>query len=209
MKYFLLIITALTCRFATAQQRVVAECTINYILQADSTNKDMDLKEELKSTSKIVYIKGNQSRVDLISNAFRQSVFFDKSLSEATILREIGDNKYISKLNKEDWLKLNQKFDDANVIKKDESKTILGFECKKAIIQLKDKSEYTVYYTLSIVPSVKEYEYQFINVPGFVLEYSTTEKGNTIIYKAVKINLNPVPTHYFDIPSSGYRLLNN
>ena len=209
MKYFLILMIAFTCRFAAAQQRVVAECTINYMLVADSTNNDKDLKEELKSTSKILYIKGNLSRVDLISNAFKQSVFFDKSQSEATILREIGDNKYISKLNKEAWLKLNQKFDDANVIKMDESKTILGFECKKAIIQLKDKSEYTVYYTLSIVPSVKEDEYQFVNVPGFVLEYSTSERGNSITYKAVKINLNPVPTHYFDIPASGYRLLNN
>jgi len=209
MKYFLILTTVFTWCFAGAQQRVVAECTINYMLVADSTNNDKDLKEELKSTSKILYIKGNLSRVDLISNTFKQSVFFDKSQSEATILREIGDNKYISKLNKEAWLKLNQKFDDANVIKMDESKTILGFECKKAIIQLKDKTEYTVYYTLSIVPSVKEYEYQFINVPGFVLEYSTSERGNSITYKAVKINLNPVPTHYFDIPASGYRLLNN
>ena len=209
MKYFLILITVFTWCFAGAQQRVVAECTINYMLVADSTNNDKDLKEELKSTSKILYIKGNLSRVDLISNTFKQSVFFDKSQSEATILREIGDNKYISKLNKEAWLKLNQKFDDANVIKMDESKTILGFECKKAIIQLKDKTEFTVYYTLSIVPSVKEYEYQFINVPGFVLEYSTSERGNSITYKAVKINLNPVPTHYFDIPASGYRLLNN
>jgi len=190
-----------------AQQRVVAECTITYSLSVDSSTTDKSLAEALNNSSKTVYIKGNESRVDLVSKAFKQSSFFDKSKSEAVILREFGENKYMTKLSKDAWLKTNQKFDDANVIKSEETKTILGYECKKAIIQLKDKTEIVVYYALSIVPSVKEYEYQFKNIPGVVLEYSTIEKGNTVYYKATKINLSPVPTHNFEIPVSGYRLL--
>lgn len=207
MKY-LLLLAGLNIFLATsAQQRVVAECTITYALSADSSNTDKGLAESLNNSNKIVYIKGNESRVDLVSKAFKQSSFFDKSKSEAVILRELGDNRYMTKLSKEAWIKANQKFDDANIVKLEETKTILGYECKKAIIRLKDKTEIVVYYALLIVPSVKEYEYQFKNIPGVVLEYSTTEKGNTVFYKAIKINLSPVPEHYFEIPTSGYRLL--
>jgi GLPGLI family protein len=207
MKNFLLIIGCLVSFKIVAQQRVVAEATINYSIAADSSNTDKGFAESLNNSSKTVYIKGNESRVDLISKAFKQSSFFDKSKSEAVVLREIGDNKYLTRLSKEVWLKMNQKYEEATLVKLNEEKSILGFECKKAIIQLKDKSEIIVYYTLAITPSVKEYEYQFKNIPGFVLEYNTVESGNIIIYRATKINLSPVPSHYFDKPTTGYRLL--
>ncbi|HEX3024448.1 MAG TPA: hypothetical protein VHP12_04490 [Chitinophagaceae bacterium] len=59
-----------------AQQRIVAECTITYSIETDSSNTDKDLTESLKESSKIVYIKGNNSRVDLISPSYIQSTFF-------------------------------------------------------------------------------------------------------------------------------------
>jgi hypothetical protein len=56
---------------------------------------------------------------------------------------------------------------------------------------------------------VKEFEYQFRDVPGFVLEYESQEGDKGVIrYTATKINLSPVQASRFDIPVSGYRLLN-
>jgi hypothetical protein len=61
----------------------------------------------------------------------------------------------------------------------------------------------------AIVPSVKEFEYQFKDVPGFVLEFESQEAdGKKIKYTATKINLSPVQASRFDVPTSGYRLLN-
>jgi GLPGLI family protein len=91
----------------------------------------------------------------------------------------------------------------------DEVKQILGYECKKAILQLNDGNTFSVYYATAITPSVREFEFQFKDIPGFVLEYETVEgKGEKITFTATKINLNPVPASKFDIPTSGYRLLN-
>ena len=91
----------------------------------------------------------------------------------------------------------------------DETKIILGYDCKKAVISLKDGSVYTLFYATSITPSVKEFEYPFRDLPGFVLEYQIKEFGESIVnYKAVKINLSPVQASKFDIPTSGYRILN-
>ena len=76
-------------------------------------------------------------------------------------------------------------------------------------MQLKDGSSFAIYYATAIVPSVKEFEYQFKDIPGFVLEYESQEADNKKIkYTATKINLSPVTASKFDIPTSGYRLLN-
>lgn len=191
------------------QQRVVAECTVTYNINVEDGSADKETVESFKASSKIVYLKGNQSRVDLISPSFKQSVFFDKSTGNATILREIGNNKFMSKLDNAKWKAENKKFDGATVTKVEESKTILGYECKKAILKLVDGNTFTLYYANNITPSVKEFEYQFKDIPGFVLEYESQEQnGKKVKYTAIKINLSPVQASRFEIPTSGYRILN-
>lgn len=191
------------------QQRVVAECTVTYSISADAANNDKETVESLKASSKTVYIKANQSRVDLTSPSFSQSLFYDKNIGNAVILREIGNNKFMSKLDNAKWKAENIKFDGAIVTNSTETKTILGYECKKANLQLKDGNSFSIYYAANIIPSVKEFEYQFKDIPGFVLEYEAQELGGKKIkYTATKINLSPVQASRFDIPTSGYRMLN-
>jgi GLPGLI family protein len=170
---------------------------------------DNETAASLKSSSKTVYIKGNDSRVDLMSTSFLQTLIYDTSTGNATVLRELGSNKFITKLDNKAWVAQNSKFDNMIISFLNEVKQIVGYECKKALLQLQDGSSFVVYYTTTIVPSVKEFEYQFKDIPGFVLEYEVMEgKGQKITYTATKINLNPVPASKFDIPTSGYRLLN-
>ena len=192
-----------------AQQRVIAECTIEYKVSAINS-QDADLQATLQSTTQTVYLKGNNSRVDLISPAFKQTTFFDKSTGQAVILREFGNNKFISKLNNNDWLAANKNFENATVSLTDEVKKVLGYDCKKAVLKLNDGSSLTIYYVPTLTPSVKEYQYQFKDIPGLVLDYETTdEKQNTVHYTAIKISFNPVPAQTFSIPpTAGYRLLN-
>ena len=71
------------------------------------------------------------------------------------------------------------------------------------------RSIYNIYYATAIAPSVREFEFQFKDVPGFVLEFDVKEQSTSIVrYKATKINLSPVQASKYDIPTSGYRLLN-
>ncbi len=192
-----------------AQQRIVAECTITYSIVADSSVNEKDLTESLKESTKIVYIKGNNSRVDLISPAFIQSTFFDKTDGEAIVLREFGNNKFMSKLDNETWEKQNKKFEGLIISSSSETKTILGYECKKATLKLKDETIYNIFFASAIAPSVKEFEYQFKNVPGLVLEYDAQEVGGKRIhFSATKIDLSPVSASKFDIQLSKYRMLN-
>ncbi len=186
-----------------AQQRTVAECTINYSITTDSSNAN-----PMAATKKIVYIKGNDSRTDIISSSLSQTIFYDKTSGNAVVLREFGNNKIMTKLTKSQWLEKNKKFDGININLLSDTKNILGYECKKATLQTKEGNVVTVFYATAIIPSVKEFEYEFKDVPGLVLEYETVEDGKQIKYTATKINLSPVQTSKFDIPTSGYRILN-
>ncbi|MES2005671.1 MAG: hypothetical protein V4450_14225 [Bacteroidota bacterium] len=211
MKYIslltLFVVSLATGSFA---QRVVADCTITYAISTEDGSADKDITESLKASTKNVYIKGNDSRTDLVSPSFTQSLIYNKNTGNAVILREFGNNKFMTKLDHARWAAENKKYEGMTVsLLTTEVKTILGYECKKALLQLKDGTAYALYYATAIIPSVKEYEYQFKDIPGFVLEFETQEADSKKIkYTATKINLSPVQASRFDIPTSGYRLLN-
>lgn len=90
-----------------------------------------------------------------------------------------------------------------------ETKNILGFECKRAVLRLKNGTTFSLYYATNIIPSVREFQYEFKDIPGFVLEYESMEGENKkITYTATKVNISPVPVSKFEIPTSGYRIIN-
>jgi len=210
MKLFTLVLLAVSVSFTQVHaQRVIADCSVSYTISAEEGSADKDVTESLKVSTKNVYIKGNDSRTDLVSPTFTQSLIYNKSTGSAVILREFGNNRFMTKLDNARWKEENKKYDGMTVILSAETKTILGYECKKALMQLKDGTVFTLYYATAIIPSVKEFEYQFKDIPGFVLEFESQEaEGKKIRYTASKINLSPVPASRFDIPVSGYRILN-
>lgn len=199
----------LFCLSLDAQQRVVAECTAVYTISLDDNSLDAEIAATLKATSKTVYIKGINSRTDLNSPSFSQSVIYNKNTATATILRTIGANKFMTRLDQAKWAAEHTRYANMKLVKSDDTKVILGYECKKMILELTDGTSLTVFYATNIMPSVKEFEYQFKDVPGFVLEYESTEgESRKIKYTASQINFNPVAASRFDIPTSGYRMLN-
>jgi len=202
-----------------AAQRIVAECTIEYRVQPDSgwTEKNKDQYQDNISDNnpisfsgiKRVFIKGNDLRTDMDSPGFLQSMIYDKSNQQSVILRVIGTNKFITKLEGNDWQQEMKKYDSVQITYLNSFKTIIGYDCKSLVLKLKDGSEYLIYYTTSIVPSVREFELAFKDVPGFVLQYIVKRDNRRVSYTATRISFSPVPASRFDIPSSGYRVLKN
>lgn len=206
---FVLVICLSNPFFVVAQQRVVAECAVHFKITVEDLKADKDVLNAIQTSSKTVYIKGNDCRVDLLSPSLNQSIIYEKLNGSAVVLREFGNNKFMTKLSPEKWLAANKQYNEMTISLMDETKIILGYDCKKAIISLKDGTVYTLFYATSITPSVKEFEFPFRDLPGFVLEYQIKESGETIVnYKAVKIFLSPVQASKFDIPTSGFRILN-
>lgn len=182
--------------------KVVADCTVSFdvtIARADGTSE---------KATKTLYVKGGETRSDLVTPTFVQTTFYDSKKETAVILRELGGNKYMSKLNAEQWKLQNKKYEGMEVSLLAETKTILGYECKKAQVKLKDGNILNMFYATAIIPSVSENSYQFKGIPGFVLEYEAqTDKGSKVKFTASVINLSPVPVSKFEIPQTGFRML--
>jgi len=190
---------------ASAQQRIVAECTVVYKVEShDASDGSMRQK-----ATKTVYIKSNNARIDLVAPAYAQSTIYNKSTGMATVLRSFGEDKYMTSLNAKQWRKLNMPLDSMQIQLTTDSISVLDYSCKKALLQLKNGTTVTVYYTTAIIPSVRDYEYMFKDIPGFVLGYEMVDElGVKTIFRATQINLyNPVAASKFDIPAKGYRIL--
>lgn len=195
----------LAFHLATAQQRIVAECTVVYkVVSQDGSDESM-----LQKATKTVFIKSNNARIDLVAPSYSQSIIYNKTTATATVLRSFGEDKYMTSLNTKQWRSVNAVLDSIQIKFTEDSATILDYTCKQAILQLKDGTLVTVYFTAAIIPSVREYEYMFKDIPGFVLGYEMKDAtGIKTIFKASQINLyNPVSASKFDIPKKGYRII--
>jgi GLPGLI family protein len=206
MKYLLsILLFAYVTAGAQVKPKVVAECTVDFTVGFS----DGASPENAQQASMVLYIKGQQSRLDFISPSYTQIKFFNAKDNSAVVLQDLGATKVRRNLDSTRWSKLNEKYNGLSVAYSDEAKIILGYECKKAIITLKDGSTYSLFYATAIIPSTREYEYQFRAIPGFVLEYETIADGSNqkVKYTATKISLTPVQPSKFEVPQSGYRVL--
>ncbi|MGI8950884.1 MAG: GLPGLI family protein [Chitinophagaceae bacterium] len=188
------------------QQKLVGDCTVTYAVSSESENSTAT---NFKNFTKTLYVKSFMSRVDISSSDYSQSIIYNNKTSDAVILKEIGNNKYISKVDAQKWKAQNAQYQGMTLTLLNETKNILGYECKKAVATLKDGNKFSLYYSTAIITSATENPYQFKNVPGLVLEYEAQgTKNNKIIFTATKIDFSPVPASKFEIPENGYRILN-
>ncbi len=193
---------------ASAQEaKIISECTVYFNVAVEDSKADPKVVKAMAGSNRILYIKGSKRRSDFETPNFKQIVVYDSKSDSVIILRELGNIKYISFLTQNLIKEKNKKYEGIKFTKTDEKKTILGYECIKVIANLTNGSAYDVYYAPAIIPANTEYEFK--DIPGFVLEYEEqSESGKTKIkYSASKITLVPVPEAKFDIPKSGYRVL--
>lgn len=207
MKIFLFVVLLFFDSFFCYCQKTIGDCTITYnIYVAEGDN----FKNNEHSTgTKTLYIKGKQTRADINSASYFQSIIYDNITGTAVILKEVGANKYISTYDSVAWKKQNDRYTGMQVTLSGDTKTILGYATKKAGIRLKDGTTFFVYYTTAVLATAVENPYQFKNIPGLILEYETAgdNENKKIIYRAAKIDLSPVPVLKFEIPKKGYRVL--
>ena len=188
-------------------QRVMTEGTIVYNLSVVTTSKEPEMADIFDGATLTVYLKSTQALSELKSALLNQTIIYDGKNLSAVILKESGEQKFIISLTSENWLHYNRKYDGVNYSYTNEQKTIAGFSCKKATGTLKDGTEFSVYYATNLTPSVKGYDYQFKGLPGMPLEYEVQNGTMKVKYTASKITFSPVPAFKFDVPKSGYRIL--
>lgn len=154
-----------------------------------------------------IYLKANQAMQELRSNLLNQTIIYDSKADSAIILKQAGEQKFIINLNSADWKDYNRRFTNIKFAEADSTKNITGFMCKKAVAKLEDGTQITAWYATGLTPVIKSYDYQFKSLPGIVLEYEVQNGQMKVSYIASRVLFNPVPAFKFEVPKTGYRIL--
>ena len=188
-------------------QKTIAEGTIVYDMVIQAGNTIPQKGDALAGCSNTVYLMGSNSRTDMVSPLGNESTIHDAKLGNAVILKEYSGQKLMIKLTKENWLEKNKSYSNIKFELVNDTKTIGGYPCKKAIAKMTDGKTFIVYYTPDLVVANKEYNPTFTNLPGLAMEYEIESGNMKFKFTISKINFDPVQLSKFDFPKSGYRVM--
>jgi GLPGLI family protein len=189
-------------------QKKISEATITYDIIVNTDNKKPQAADLLDGATSVIYLKGNSSRSEMISSLGTQSTIIDGKTGDVTVLKDYGDQKFMIKMTPDNWKQSNKKYEGISFTYVDEFKTIAGYKCQKAIGKLSDSTTFTVYFTRDLEPVNKDFLYLNKNLPGLALQYEASLGKLMVTYIVSNINFNPVPVSKFDLPKTGYRVMN-
>ena len=188
-------------------QKNLSEGSIVYNISVETGSAQPKMADMLDGATTTVYLKGNQSRTEMISGLGSEATIYNATTDNGVILKDYSGQKLMITLTPQDWKKNNQKYDGITFENTGETAEIAGFKCQKAIAKLKDGSSFTVYYTNDVSVNNKEYDYQFKTLPGLAVQYEMENGKMKFKFTLAKINYSTVPAAKFEIPKTGYRVL--
>lgn len=201
------VVTLFLSAFSLKAQKVIFEGTLIYNISIQTGSNEPKMADMLDGATTAIYIKGSQSRSELVSGLGSEVTIYDSKKGSGVILKDYSAQKLMITLTKDDWDKKNSKYEGITFETTNETLNIAGYNCKKAIAKLKDGSSFVVYYTPEVEVADKDYDYQFKNLPGLALQYEWQSGKMRFKYTLSKINFDVVPVSKFDIPKSGYRVM--
>jgi GLPGLI family protein len=205
MKNYIATFVFLCAILSVSAQKRISEMTLVYDAKVTTGNSEPKMADAFDGATTTIYLKGHQSRSEMVSALFSSTTVHDLKTGSAVVLREVSGQKLLIRMTADDWQEKNTRYKGITFKNTGETKEIAGYKCQKAEATMSDGSKFIVYYTPDIIPENKEYDYHFKNLEGLPLEYELTQRSLTIRYTVSKINMNPVPASKFDIPKSGYR----
>ncbi|MGB4844965.1 MAG: hypothetical protein WBP16_10900 [Ferruginibacter sp.] len=192
----------LSAGISVMAQKNIAEATITYNMVINAGNG-----KSLDGASTTVYLKGNNSRTDMVSTLGKEITIFNSKTANAVILKEFSGQRLMITLTKENWKTKNKLYSDIKFELTDEYKTIGVYNTRKAIAKLADGKTFEVYYSPDLLPANKGYDPTFTNLPGLAIEYEIESGNMKFKYTIAKISYDPVQVSQFDFPTSGYRVM--
>src|SRR5215204_1322402 len=209
MKHFYKVLSVLFLLFAlvTNAQKKFTEGTINYDIVISTGTDKPQAADFLDGATSTVYVKGNKSRTEMISSLGTQATVIDGAANSIVVLKEYGDQKYLIQLTPTEWNDANKKYDGVSFTITNDAKSVLGYNCKKAIGKLTDGTTFTVWFTPDLLPENNDYQTANKNLPGLAMQYETAMGNMNVVYTVSKISFGPVPASKFDLPKAGYRVM--
>jgi len=208
MKKFIVFLAFFVFTFGIIQaQKTINEAALTY--KVDIRNSSSAQTTQNTNTSQyIIYIKGLSSRSDLITSMGSESAVYDAKKEIGYIAKSYSGQKLLINLNKVEWMKHHETFQQLKFIETSETKKISGFDCKKATSKLASGEIITVYFEPQIILSNQDYALAFPELKGLPILIERESKGNLFTYTLAEINYDNVASNLFEIAQKNYRVMN-
>jgi len=188
-------------------QRRLTEVTLVYTVSFEAVDTVAQLTFGTGGLKAYCYLKGANSRTDLVTRVGKQSTVFITKPPQVLLLKEYGDQRYMTRLTTEQWEKSNQKYKEARYSFTSDSLRVQGYLCYRALATLPDSTQLKIWYTRELMPLNKEFLPMAEFIPGLILSFESFWGDSRIRYDIDQILFSPVQQALFDIPERGYRLL--
>ncbi len=154
------------------------------------------------------FFKGAHTRTEIAGVVGKSITLYDSREGLGAIVREFGSQKILIPLDTSSWRDKNAWYKASSVSYTEEDQTLLGYACKKAIVKLLGGGQLDIWFTSEVILDNNDTEFQMGEIPGLVLSYEYIMDEMRVVYVARNLNFDPVPIQKFEIPNSGYRILN-
>ncbi|HKC69719.1 MAG TPA: hypothetical protein VKG26_15885 [Bacteroidia bacterium] len=202
MKKILLTVVAIAGLF-TAQAQI-KEGTVTYSVAVDGAPAEQAAM--MKGMELTIAFKDTKSRVDFSMSMMTSTTVSDDNGS-LTLTDGMG-MKTFTKLSKADVDKESKKNPDPKITYTEEKKTIAGYECKKAIVEVKDQKGETqkvnVWYTDKLPNNSGGRMASFKGLKGAPLEFEMNQGPMKMKMTATKVSLAAIPDSQFKLSTDGY-----
>ena len=193
---------AMLLAWQTQAQKAVKQAKITYSIQVESDNM---MAAMLNGSQMNLYFQKDWGRFDMNMMMGLVKVESIMSPKEGLVtMSMMGNNKAI-KLDAKQIKDMQAKGQEKQIAAedityhKDQTKTILGYECYKVSIKREGLSEpMTVYVTDQIRPKqVTQVQQQLSGIKGFPLAYTIVQEGMTLNFEAIEIDTKKQPKELF------------
>ncbi|HEX2534482.1 MAG TPA: hypothetical protein VHK69_12140 [Chitinophagaceae bacterium] len=202
-----MVLLAAMIGFAAGAQKKFSEGTISYDIVINTGSDKPQKADFLDGATSTVFVKGPRSRTEMVSPLGTQATIIDGAKNTITVLKDFGEPKYMIQMTPANWREANRKFEGVTFTYSEDSKTIAGYSCKKAVGKLADGTTYTVWYTPELVPENRDFQTGNQTLPGLAMEFESQMGNLNVTYTVSKISFSPVPAAKFDLPKAGYRVM--
>lgn len=176
------------------------EGKIVYTITYTDLPAEMKGYESMLPKDMTILLKGNKSRMEQSQMMGKNVVVSDMDNKNGFMEMEMAGQKIRMNISTEDFEK--EENTPSNIEYINESKNILGYDCKKAIMKDEDgKVLMTVFYTNKIVNKAQK---EFMGLKGFPLQYSLTQESMTLEMTASEISKQSISDQKFE-KSAGYK----
>lgn len=190
-------------------QEIIYDATLNYKVSVNSDN-DKNISKLFEGASYKIYLKGLLSKTELKTSLGSETSIYDGKENRGAILKEYSNQKLMINMDEDSWNKKNKsshqlQFDE----EKDKIEIINGISCKRAIAHDTKGSTIVVYFNPALILFNSAYNNCFSSIKGIPIRYEQhLTNGTKYIYSLINIDYEIISSNKFELPKSGYRIIN-